>query len=228
MIAIRKEFYGGIGLFAGFIIVLIIMFMPIFSGNNALAYLDALYNSISKGSAYYIPSVRKEIDKFAGTSIQVNLSMTSKNQAKQTAVLFQSCGATVGISSLQIKVAGDLGNILENSLADADIMYHNDGQEILEKYGFSDKQALLNWWTAFQDMDKELKKQKKFEAAKAVDLVAKKAVEPAYNYYGIEPQNISDRFGIVLFSLLFYVIYTLWYGFAVLYLFEGWGLKLGY
>ena len=73
-----------------------------------------------------------------------------------------------------------------------------------------------------------MKRQKKFEAAKLVDLTQKKAVEAAYNYYGIEAQKISDRFGVVLFSLVFYVVYTLWYGFAILYLFEGCGLRLGH
>ena len=75
-------------------------------------------------------------------------------------------------------------------------------------------------------MDKVLKKQKQFQEAKTVDLVVKKAVETSYNYYQVEPQKISDRAFIVFFSLVFYVIYTLWYGFAVMFLFEGWGLKL--
>jgi hypothetical protein len=26
--------------------------------------------------------------------------------------------------------------------------------------------------------------------------------------------------------LIFYVVYTLWYGFAIMYMFEGWGLQL--
>jgi len=54
----------------------------------------------------------------------------------------------------------------------------------------------------------------------------KKGVECSYNYYGIDPQQISDRLGIVVFSLVFYVLYTVWYGFAILYLFQGLGLKL--
>ncbi|GAI79938.1 unnamed protein product, partial [marine sediment metagenome] len=62
--------------------------------------------------------------------------------------------------------------------------------------------------------------------AKIVALVVKKAVESSYNYYKIEPQKIADRLGIVIFSLVFYVIYTLWYGFAVMFMFEGWGLSL--
>jgi hypothetical protein len=75
-------------------------------------------------------------------------------------------------------------------------------------------------------MEKALKEQKKFKEAKLVALVVKKAVETGYNYYQIQPQKIGDKYGIVIFSLIFYVVYTLWYGFAILLMFEGWGLKL--
>jgi len=54
----------------------------------------------------------------------------------------------------------------------------------------------------------------------------KKVVETSYNYYTIEPQKITDKMGIVIFSLVFYVVYTLWYGFSILFMFEGWGLRL--
>ena len=56
--------------------------------------------------------------------------------------------------------------------------------------------------------------------------MTKKAVECSNNYYHIAPQKIGDRFGIVIFSLVFYVVYTLWYGFAIMFMFEGWGLRL--
>ena len=105
-------------------------------------------------------------------------------------------------------------------------MYHNDGKEISLKYGYNERQILFNWWKALKAMDKDLNKQKNFKEAKVVSLVIKKAIEPSYNFYKIVPQKISDRFGIVIFSLVFYVIYTLWYGFAIMYMFEGWGLRL--
>ena len=99
---------------------------------------------------------------------------------------------------------------------------------VSDKYGIPEKQALYNWWEALKGLDLALKKQKKFVAAKVVDLIQKKAVETAYNYYGIAPQKITDRFGVVIFSLIFYVVYTLWYGFAIMYMFEGLGLRLGH
>ena len=226
MIAHKKAFYGGFGLIVIFAIVLIILFMPVFSGKNALENLDMLYNSISKGSAYYIPKAKKAAKPLNGTQISVDLKLDTDKQAKQIASLFEKGGARVQVSGANLKVSGDLGQILENSLKDADYMYHNDGKRVSDKYGISEKQALYNWWKALKALDLALKKQKKFEAATVVDLIQKKAVETAYNYYGIESQKITDRFGVVIFSLIFYVVYTLWYGFAIMYMFEGWGLRL--
>jgi hypothetical protein len=228
MIADRKTFYGGSGLLIGFTVVLVIMFMPVFSGKNTLDYLDSLYNSIAKGSAYFIPKVRETTSGLAGTPIRVSITLSSEEQAKQTAGLFQKSGAEVNLAGTRLDVRGDLGRILEKVLSDADLMYYNDSQKIEETHGYSGRRVLFNWWTALKGAAKDLEKQKAFKSAKAVNLVIKKAVETAYNFYGIEPQKISDRFVIVLFSLFFYVAYTLWYGFAILYLFEGWGLKLGH
>jgi len=226
MIAHKKEFLTGFGLFVIFWIVLIILFMPLSSGKNALENLDMLYNSISKGSAYYIPKAKKAAKPLNGTQVSVDLKLDTDKQAEQIATLFEKGGGRVQVSGANLKVSGDLGQILENSLTDADYMYHNDGKRVSDKYGISEKQALYNWWKALKALDLDLKKQKKFVAAKVVDLIQKKAVETAYNYYGIEPQKITDRFGVVIFSLIFYVVYTLWYGFAIMYMFEGLGLRL--
>ena len=59
MIADKREFYSGWGLLASFAAVLALIFMPIFNGHNGLDYMDDLYNSISKGSAYYIPKKKR-------------------------------------------------------------------------------------------------------------------------------------------------------------------------
>jgi len=226
MIAQKKELYGGVGLLAGFVVVMIIIFSPVFNQQNGLEYLDDLYNSISKGSAYYIPKIKAELDPFTGKQVSVELILSDEVQAEQSAPLFIKAGAMVNVSGTRLKVEGDIGKILINCLSDADRMYFNDDQSVSEKYGYSGQQVLFNWWQTFKAMEKTLKKQKKFSEARAVALVVDKAVECAYNYYKIEPQKISDRFGIVIFSLFFYVVYTLWYGFAIMYMFSGAGLKL--
>ena len=163
MIANKKEFYGGVGMMVGFIIVLIIFFSPIYDGKNGLNYLDNLYNTISKGSAYYIPKLKEEADKFKGNSVSVSLNMANSKQAGQTAALFRAGGAKTMATDAQLRVTGNLGKILENCLADADAMYENDGQAVSGKYGYDEKRALYNWWKAFKEMEKDLKNQKKFK-----------------------------------------------------------------
>jgi hypothetical protein len=212
----------------GFVIVLILIFTPIFKGMNGLDYLDNLYNSISKGSAYYIPEVREKSNAFADTSIHMTVSLEDQTQAIKTAPLFQTAGAHVVVTDNRLELTANLGKILGNALEDADAMYHNQGDKISGKYGYEEKRVLFHWWKAFNLLEKELKKQKKFKEADMVSLVSKKAVETAYNYYEIEPQGIMDRLGIVIFSLVFYVVYTLWYGFAIMFLFEGWGMRLAH
>jgi hypothetical protein len=228
MIEKKSQFYLGLGLMIGFVVVLLLFFTPIVKGKSGLDYLDNLYNSISKGSAYYIPSVRKDIGKFADHPVSVNLNLPGNGQAAQTALLFAGGGAKVDIQGTGLQVSGDLARILERAISDADEMYFNKGEAVSSRYGIHERRVLYNWWKGLEELQKGLNKQKHFKEAKIVALVQKRAVEPSYNYYTVEPQKIGDRWGTVVFSLLFYVVYTLWYGFAMLFMFEGWGLKLGH
>lgn len=226
MISNKRKFTTGFLMMVGFAVVLVLFFSPILNGRNGLAYLDDLYNSISKGSAYYIAKVRDEVRPLDGQPAEAVLKMADEELAQQVARVLAESGATTRLEADKVQVKGDLGRILGSCLDDADAMYVNDGAKVSRRYGMDEKLALFTWWKALQALEKELKKQKKFEQGKMVDLVNRKAVEASYNYYGIEPQHITDRLGIVLFSLIFYVAYTLWYGFAFMYMFEGWGVKL--
>jgi hypothetical protein len=226
MIAKKGEFYSGAAMMGVFVVILIIIFMPVFHGQNGLDYLDSLYNSISKGSAYYMPALKDEVKAYEGHNVKLTLAMQDETQARQASLLFQKGGALVNASGATLSVDGDMGQILAASLEDADLMYHNNGSAVSGKYGYEERRVLYNWWAATHAMEKELQDQKQFKEAKVVASVNKKGIETAYNYYRIVPQSISERYGIVIFSLVFYVVYTLWYGFGILFLFEGWGLRL--
>ena len=96
MIRNKAKFYGGFGLLVSFFVILGIIFSPLFTdGQNGLEYLDNLYNSISKGSAYYIPALREEVTFYAGNTVTVSLPFEQEEQAQQTALLFERSGATV-------------------------------------------------------------------------------------------------------------------------------------
>jgi hypothetical protein len=226
MIAHKKEFYGGGAMLLSFIVVMVIIFSPVFNGKNGLQYLDDLYNCISKGSAYSIPALKEKAAELKGNNVDLNLVMKDSKQAQESALLLKNAGASVETSGTDLKVAGDFGNILVSSLDDADLMYANKGLELSAKYNYNERKIMYNWWSLLKAMDKDLKSQKKFKEAKAIGDVSKKGVELSYNYYKVEPQKVTDSLGVLIFSLVFYVVYTLWYGFAIMFMFEGWGMKL--
>ncbi|KIX15568.1 hypothetical protein [Dethiosulfatarculus sandiegensis] len=222
----KKKLILGFAMLVAFAVVLFGLFTPLFNGHNGLEYLDALYNSISKASAYYIPQVKKESQAFSGKEINLTLKMGNENQAMRTAMLLEASGGQVTREAETVKFKGDFGAVLASCITDSDNMFHNKGKELETRYNKNGKLMLYAWWATLKEVIKDFNRQKQFTNAKFTGTLQKKVVECAYNYYGITPQNIGDRWGIVLFSLIFYVVYTVWYGYAVMFLFEGAGFQL--
>ncbi|MBI5556736.1 MAG: hypothetical protein HY885_03800 [Deltaproteobacteria bacterium] len=226
MIAHKKEFGGGLLMMAGFWAVFAIIMSPVFAGQNLLDYMDSLYNSISKNSAYYIPSMKTKAEKFNGNEISIKIKSGDKASSARIANLLAASGATVQEGDGELRMSGDLGTILANVLADADAMFANNGEAVKAKYGADGKQTLYDWSKAMEAMEKPLNKQEKFNESKILYQVRTKSIEPAYNYFGIQAQSIKEKAVVVVLSLVGYVIYTMWFGFSILFMFEGWGLKL--
>jgi hypothetical protein len=223
----KGSFIKGILLAITFLIVLFIMFLPYFGhGENALRAADRLFNSISKGSTNYLPDMLKKAKAYEGVKFDVGLKFKDKEGAQRASKLLTSAGATVKDEAGQLKVTGDLGAVTTASLKDSEEMFNNRDAGLQTKYGFPGREVLYTWWSAFKEMDKDLKRQAKFKEASFVGDVVKKGVEVGYNFFKIEPESASSKMGILSFSLIFYVIYTLWWGIAVLFIFEGIGLQM--
>jgi hypothetical protein len=222
----KKELGIGVFLLVTFAIVMVMIFMPIVDGGNALNYLDNLYNSISKGSAYYIPKVEHLVEEHGSEVVTLNLKLDDSRAAQAAEPLFKRAGATTAVEGATLKVTGDIETIFGTCLEDAESAYHNRGEDLVARYDTNARTTLYNWWQALGAMEKDLNRQKLFDAAKLTHTVQAKTVECAYNYYGIESQAIKDRWGTVLFSLVFYVLYTIWYGYGIMFVFEGLGFAL--
>lgn len=223
----RKQKLGiGAALMVSFIVVLVVFFMPVFAGQNGLDYLDNLYNSISKGSAYYIPKLEHLVDEHGSKEVTLNLKMADPATAAAVEPLIASAGVATAADGDRLRVSGDLAAIFDAALADAELAYRNDDAGIEAKYGDGVRRVMYGWWAVLNEIERDLKRQKIFASADLAHSVQAKTIECAYNYYGIEPQKISEKWAIVLFSLVFYVVYTIWYGYAIMYIFEGLGFEL--
>ena len=223
----KMEFAKGAILAVTFAGVLALIFSPIFGeGRNGLVYADDMFNKLSKGSSYFIPKVAKSNEQFANTNIAVIVKYEKPEQIDGTLKLLASAGIEAKTGSPEIQINGNLGSLMKTILQDSDDMYKNNGAAVAARYGTEEKKVLETWHNMLKGVDKALKKQGKIAEAKIVSDVMKKAVEPAYNYYKVEAQNVVDKAGIMTGLLVFYVAYTMWWGFAIFYMFDGIGLTM--
>jgi hypothetical protein len=222
-----KHFTMGLLLAISFFVVLVAMFLPLFeNGINFLEKSDQIFNSISKGSTHYIASLEKKNQEYSGKTFKVDIKSKTAETAQHIAKIFTVAGATVTGQGSQLQISGDLGLVLKSVLKDCDAMFYNKDSELVAKYGFSGPDSMYAWWNGLKEMDKELKRQARFKEAAFVDTILKKGVEVSYNYFTIVPESAYSKAGILGFLLVFYVIYTLWWGYAIFFLFEGVGLQM--
>jgi hypothetical protein len=222
----KKQFVWGLTLGASFAVILLLMFSPLFHGENSLQAADRLFNSIAKGSTYYFPGLQEKNEHYKDVKFEVTLKLVDEDMAGKATKLLAEAGVGVAVNSAEVKASGYMGQIVQAALQDSEAMFNNQEEAIAAKYGYPGKEVLYVWWSTFKSLDKELKKQKMFAEASFLADVVKKGVEVGYNFYGISPQKASTKAGILSFSLIFYVIYTLWWGYAILFLFEGVGMQM--
>ena len=222
----KKPF--SVGAFFGitFIGVLLLIFSPVFHGGNGLQFADESFNKLAKGSSYFIPKVKENVARQAGKPLAATIKVDDKEQVDNTARLFTTAGASVFTDGQTLKISGDMGQVLGSAVSDADAMYNNDGKSVSTRYGYDEKQALKNWWFALDKMEKGMKKEKLIAESKVIGEVNKKAIEPGYNFYKVESNKVSEHAGMMSGLLVFYVLYTMWWGYAIFYMFEGLGLTM--
>ena len=228
MIVTDKKLFGkGLLLMASFIVVFILIFSPVFPGGvNGLDFSDDLFNKLSKGSSYFIPTVAKSVKAFDGKQVNVEVKMKSPEDVKTAMLLLAKAGAKGEAKGDTIVVTADLGAVLGKVVADADILYKDETDKLTAAYGMDGKAAMKGWWTLLSAMIKPLQKIKLIEEANVVNAVNQKAIEPAYNFAGIPAENILTKIPTVAGLLIFYVIYTMWYGYAIFDMFGGMGLSM--
>ena len=118
-----KTFNMGMLLALSFLVVLFLIFQPLFNGKNGLEFSDDLFNKLSKGSSYFIPEVLKSSEKLVGTNFSVNIKLDKPEQAESAVKLLTGNGAQAVAKDTGLTISGDLGQLLGGILRDSEEMY---------------------------------------------------------------------------------------------------------
>lgn len=258
----KKPFIRGSLMLASFLAVFAILLTPVMPdpenpGNHitGLQFADDVFNELSKGSSYFIPTVQQAVKPLDGKEVTFTVPMKKADFAPIAAMLVNKAGASASQEGGKITVTGDLGKILAAATADADLMYKNDATSVVNRYeaeksviascidvlkkkdnkpsstvvSAEQEQALAvtsSWWHTLQPAIKELQKQGLLGEAKVIDTVVRRALEPGHNFFRVKEAKVSEHVFLMAAMLIFYIIYTLWYGFSIFELFEGIGLAM--
>ena len=232
LIVHKGSFTRGMLLLLSFITIFAILLMPIFSDENGkkitgLQYADAMFNSLSKGSSYFIPDVKKRVTPLEGKMVDVTVTLKKPDRAPRLLLVLEKAGMQASVSGDKLTYKGDLGAMLQAAVADSDFMYHNNGVAVSQRYDNTPGTTVMSaWWQLLSPSIKALQRQGKIAEANVVDAVVRRAVEPGNNFYSVPPTKVMDHMFLMAGLLIFYVAYTLWYGFAIFELFDGVGLTM--
>lgn len=229
MIRDSKAFFIGLIMMVSFMGIYAYMMTPSFgNGRNGLEFADDMFNSISKGSVQdVVQGEIKKAEQWNGNNIEVNLKAKDEEQADRWSKVIQAVdGSEVTVDKEAVMVKADLGKILANISEDCINMYDNKGDVIQQKYDTDPRDATNRWYNISKAMVKDLEKQEKFKESIAIQQYQQKVIEPAYNYYGVDAEKAGNNAGIMTFMMVFYLIYTMWYGFAIYFLCQGLGITM--
>jgi len=227
----KALFNKGLMLMASFLCIFVSLFLPIWGGHgNGLDAADNMFNRLSKGSSYFIPGVREDALKLEGKNVTITVKVKEAALAPRAVENLVKAGATAELKDGAITYTADLGKILGAALVDADDLFNNRGPAVLERYAATEANAektiVKAWWAVLDPSIKELQKQKLIQEAKVVGQVNKRGLEPGYNFYGIAGEKVLDNVLPLVGLLAFYVLYTMWYGYAIFDMFGGIGLGM--
>ena len=233
LIHAKAPFFRGSLMLISFLVLFCALLMPIMNDENGkkitgLEYADNVFNELSKGSSYFIPGVRQNVKNVDGKVVTVTVKLKKGDLAPIAAMALQKSGATdVSATDGKVTFTGDLGKILASVTDDSDALYHNDADKVSQKYGGENAlKVAAAWWYLLSPSIKELQKQRLIVEAQVVDQVLRRAIEPGNNFYSVTAAKVSEHILLMAAMLIFYVLYTLWYGFAIFELFEGMGLAM--
>lgn len=225
LIVRRGRFALGLAGLVSFAVVLAVGLSPVAGGHTVLQGADDLFNQLAKDAAYHVADARAKSAAFDRRPVDLGIRPRDAVDAAALARLLKANGFRAKrLADGRTRVFGDLGPLAHAALADADLAYGNQDAALEAKYQASAPQVVYHWWVVFSGLTRRFVQENDGAAANFTKFVTAKALEPAYNFRGIEPRPIRDNVARMVGLLAFYVIYTLWYGFSILWLFEGMGI----
>lgn len=226
MIQNRKKFWVGASGLIFFSMILGFWLSPWGPHRSGLERVDQLFNQLAKNSTYFIPEAVNLAPKFEGKSVDFGITSRWPGDDTRMAQIIQTnLFSAVLLGDGRVRIKGDLGKMGLAASVDAGLLFKGQESDLRIKYGVNGKEVVYYWWVAFDGLTRRFVQENRSSEADYTRFLTTRVLEPAYNFAGIETRPIGENIWTVALFLGFYLLYTLLYGFSILFLFEGLGIQ---
>lgn len=224
LIAPRKLALG-LGLLAAFVVLLVLMLAPLSHGENLLVMADELFNARAKLSANAFSRARSEATAWLGTGVDLDVTPRDAAGAERMLRVVAGHAESRPTADGRVRVTGDLGRLAEAAIADAAMLYRDpDVRADAGHPGVGAAQAVHSWWLVFDGLSRRYVQEGRAAEAAFTRLVSTKVLEPSYNFRAVTVEDPDESTIHLVVLLAFYIAYTILFGLAIMYLFEGLGI----
>ena len=224
-LAAPRRFALGLGLLAAFAVLLAFMLAPLSDGKSLLVVADGLFNARAKSSVNSFDKAESQAAKWVGTSVDLGVSPDEVADAEQVLRVLAGHAEGTQAPDGRVRVTGDLGTLAEAAIADAAVLYRNETEGFAADHsGVSAAQAAYSWWLVFDGLSRRYVQEDQAGKAAFTRLVSTKVLEPSFNFRGIAVQSSGESALKLAGLLAFYLAYTMLFGLAIMYIFEGLGI----
>jgi hypothetical protein len=191
-----------------------------------LTHADNFLNRLAKKSAYCVPEARAKAAKFSGRQVDFGVKPRDAVDNKGLVKLLAAHGIRASqTDDGRVRLSGDLARLSEQALTDADTAFHGNVETLGAGHGMHGHEILYYWWIIFDGLTRRFVQEDSVAEANFTKFVTAKVLEPAYNFRQVRAADGRSAVWGMTGLLGFYVIYTLWYGFSLLFVFEGLGIR---
>lgn len=221
------KFRMGVAGLAVFAALFAISVRPIVHDQSVLAWADGLFNSLAKDSVNYMEDGVRQAKRFEGTDIDLSIKARDLwDPAKVKGVIEHGGGQASVLKDGRVRIQGDLGKLGMAAVADAGLAFANKDKEMCDRHGATSCRVLYYWWTVFDGLTRRYIQNGDAKQAEFTKYMMTKVLEPAYNFRGLRARDIGQNALPATVLLVAYVVFTLWYGVSILYIFEGLGITV--
>lgn len=207
---------------------------------SLLAHADNFFNQLAKQSANVTDKAKKQLQEdkvvnppeeatalLAQQPVDLGLTPAGKVDVDKLHRVIEASGCRASrTADGRTRIRGSFGDLSRTAIADAELAFANRTQDLKAKYDMPADEAVYCWWIVFNGLTKRYTEEARVTEANFSKFMSSKVLEPAYNFHGIEAKDVR-RNALPLAGLLaFCLVYTVWYGFSILLLMEGLGIRV--